>query len=402
MRISKKLSALGALFAVAAAVAVAGCGSSIPSNSVASVAGNPISLQAFNHWMYVAAKDQAAQSPGSPVIVPNDPPEFTNCIKQIRAQIPSLAKVSDKTLKTECNQVFQQLKGEVMAFLIDSYWYQGDAYKAGIHMSDAQVAAAFAKAKKSEFSTNAAFLSYLKTTGETLEDLKYQIRVNQLYSKLIKRAEGTITAAKIAAYYHAHLTQFGTPKHADLHLVRTTSEANALAAYNALKSGESWDTVAKKYSASAAGRVNGGLITNVTSGEEEQAVNTAIFSTPVGHISQPIHGTFGWYVIEDTKIVPGTQESLTAATPTVKKLLTSQQQTAAQAAVQATAKKNWLHLTDCRETYSIASCNGYVAPKTTTTSAAATPTTSATTTTGAASTTGTSTSATSTKTKTTG
>ncbi len=59
MRISRKLAALAAFFVVGAAVA--GCGSSIPGNSVATVAGNPITLQAFNHWMYVAAKEQAAQ-----------------------------------------------------------------------------------------------------------------------------------------------------------------------------------------------------------------------------------------------------------------------------------------------------------------------------------------------------
>ncbi len=68
----------------------------MPGNSVANVAGNPITTQAFNHWMYVAAKGQAAQSPGQPVIVPNDPPNFTKCVTQVRAQIPALKKTSDK------------------------------------------------------------------------------------------------------------------------------------------------------------------------------------------------------------------------------------------------------------------------------------------------------------------
>ncbi len=56
------------------------------------MAGNQVSAQAFNHWIYVAAKGNAAQSPGAPVIVPNDPPDFKNCIAQVRKQIPSLAK----------------------------------------------------------------------------------------------------------------------------------------------------------------------------------------------------------------------------------------------------------------------------------------------------------------------
>ena len=60
----------------------------MPGNSVADVAGNPITTQAFNHWMYVAAKSQAAQSPGQPVIVPNDPPNFNECIAQVRKADP--------------------------------------------------------------------------------------------------------------------------------------------------------------------------------------------------------------------------------------------------------------------------------------------------------------------------
>ena len=78
MRISRKLAALAAFFVIGAAVA--GCGSSVPGNSVATVAGNPITLQAYNHWMYIAAKERGAQAAqqGStePVIVSNDPTEI--------------------------------------------------------------------------------------------------------------------------------------------------------------------------------------------------------------------------------------------------------------------------------------------------------------------------------------
>ena len=83
-----------------------------------------------------------------------------------------------------------------------------------------------------------------------------------------------------------------------MHLVRTTSTAKAQDAYNALKSGQSWDTVATKYSASAVAAKNGGLLTGVSAGEEETAVNAAIFGSPVGKIVGPIKGVLGSYVIE--------------------------------------------------------------------------------------------------------
>ena len=62
MKVRRSFLALGAFFVFA--VGVAGCGSSVSGDSVANVAGNEITTQAFNHWMYVAAKSQAAQSPG--------------------------------------------------------------------------------------------------------------------------------------------------------------------------------------------------------------------------------------------------------------------------------------------------------------------------------------------------
>jgi parvulin-like peptidyl-prolyl isomerase len=373
MRISKKLSALGAFFVIAAVVA--GCGSSIAGNSVATVAGNPISLQAYNHWTYIAAVESAAQQTGEPVIVPKSPPKYTSCIAQIRRDVPSLKTTPDSTLKTDCAEVFKEYNSEVMQFLIEAYWYQADAYKLGIKYTTADLNRDFSKAIKTEFKTKAALATYLKSAGETEADIRFQVRVSQIYSKLLKRDEVKVNAASIAKYYAAHESEFGTKETRDLHLVRTTSLAKAKAAYSALKSGESWTVVAKKYSASAAAAKNGGLLTGVSTGEEEAAVNAAIFKNPVGKIVGPIHGLLGSYVIEVTKITAATQKTLAQATSEIKTLITDQQQTAAETKVNNESKKNWGSQTLCRSTYSISDCVGYKAPATTTT---ATPTTTTT------------------------
>jgi parvulin-like peptidyl-prolyl isomerase len=381
MRIFKKLSALGAFFVVAAVVA--GCGSSIPGNSVATVAGNPITLQAYNHWMYIAAKEQAASQTGEPVIVPQTPPTYTSCIAQIRREIPSLATTSDSALKTDCASVFKEFNTEVMQFLIEGYWYQADAYKMGIKYTAADLAKDFKTATKVQFPTTASLNAFLKSSGETKADILFQIRVSEIYKKLLARSETKVNAASIAKYYAAHKAAFGTKETRSLHLVRTSSLAKAQAAYNALKSGESWDTVATKYSASATAAKNGGLLAGVVSGEEENAVNSAIFDNPVGKVVGPIKGLLGSYVIEVTKITPATQKTLAQATTEIKTVLTQSQQTLAETKVNNESKKNWGSQTLCRTTYSIADCHGYVAPKTTAsaTSATTTPATTATTTT---------------------
>ena len=99
MKSKRVIPALGAFF-VLIALAISGCGSSgVPDGSVASMAGNTISTTAFNHWMFVAAKEQASQSPGQPVIVPNDPPNFDKCLSTVRTEIPALKKTADKQLR---------------------------------------------------------------------------------------------------------------------------------------------------------------------------------------------------------------------------------------------------------------------------------------------------------------
>ena len=235
----RSITALCAFFVVGAGLAA--CGSDVPGNSVADVAGNPITTQAFNHWMYVAAKSQAAQSPGSPVIVPSDPPNFTKCIAQVRKQVPTLAKTADKQLQADCKQLFTSLSSQVMDFLIKGYWYQAQAAKLGIKVTDAQVQKAFNAAKNQQFQTPAQFQSFLSQTGQTQADILFRFRINQLFQKLIARHTTKVTPAVIQQYYQAHLSQFGTPETRDIRIVLTKTKAQADAAKAALASGQSWD-----------------------------------------------------------------------------------------------------------------------------------------------------------------
>ena len=273
MRILKPITALVAVGGVA--LAVSACGSSVPSDSVASMAGNSITTQAFNHWMFVAAKSNATQSGATQVIVPTDPPEFKGCIKQVRQQIPSLSKTTDKTLKADCSQLFTELNSQVMDFLIKAYWYQADAYKQGIHLTTAQVNKAFDNAKKKEFKSSTQYQTFLTETGQTNADILFRVRVNTLYQKLLKaRDQGRSRPPPSPNYYNAHKSQFGTPASRNLLLVRTKTKSSADQALAALNSGQSWSAVASKYSVDAATKKTGGVLDDVTQGQEEQALNS--------------------------------------------------------------------------------------------------------------------------------
>jgi foldase protein PrsA len=368
-RYRRTISALCAFFVVG--VAVAACGSNVPGNSVADVAGNPVTLAAFNHWMYVAAKSQAAQSPGSPVIVPNDPPQFAHCIAQVRGQVPTLAKTPTAQLRKDCRQLFTSLSSQVMDFLVKGYWYQAEAAKEHIKVTDAQVQQAFNTAKNQQFQTPAQFQNFLTQTGQTVQDILFRFRINQLFMKLVAKHQTTITPATIQQYYQTHLSQFGTPQTRNIRIVLAKNKADADAAKAAVQSGQSWKDVAKKYSTDPTSKNNGGQLVGVTKGQEDAALDTAAFSAAQGQLGGPVKGQFGYYVYQVTKINEARQQTLAQATPLIRETLLGQQQTNAQTALDKQARKNWLTQTHCRSGYAMADCTGYKAPKTST---AATPT----------------------------
>jgi foldase protein PrsA len=370
MKVRRSILALGAFFVFA--VVVAGCGSSVPGNSVADVAGNPITTQAFNHWMYVAAKSQAAQEPGEPVIVPSDPPNFNGCIAQVKKAIPSLAKTKTATLRSDCKQLFTSLSSQVMDFLIKAYWYQADAAKLHVKVTSAEVQKAFATAKQQTFSTGSGFSTFLSQTGQTQQDIVYRFKINTIAQKLLAKYTKPVTQADIVAYYNKHASSFGTPESRNMRIVLTKTAAQADAAKKAIQSGQSWDAVAKKYSTDPTTKNNGGMLTGVTQGQQDAALTQAAFSAPINTLLGPVKGQFGYYVVEVTKITPATHKSLAQATATIKQQLTTTEQTNAQNAVDNHAKKDWLSKTTCRAAYAMADCKGYKAPKTATTGSSTT------------------------------
>ena len=286
------------------------------------------------------------------------------------AEIPALKKTSDKQIKADCKQLFQSLSSQTMDFLIKAYWYQALAHKLGIKITDAQVQKALNTAKKGQFSTAAQFQQFLTQSGQTMQDILFRVRVQQIYQKLLAKHPTTVTPAEISTYYTSHQSQFGTPESRNLKIVLTKTQAQAARGPKALEKGQSWKAVVKKYSIDPTTKKNGGVLNGVTKGQQDAALTTAAFSAPKNKIIGPVKGQFGYYVIEVTKITPATQKTLAQSSALIKQTLTSQKQTAAQTAIDAQAKKAWLSKTKCRATYAMADCSGYKAPKTSTTGAA--------------------------------
>jgi foldase protein PrsA len=374
--VSKALRSLSALGAVLfALVGISACGG-IPGDAVVQINGTPITKTAFDHWMAVAAASSSAGTTEKPTVP--EPPNYTTCIAHLAKTAPKPAKgqaaPTTKQLKSECEQQYKSLQTEVLGFLISSQWVIGEASSLNVNVTDAQVKKEFTKIKNAQFPKGSEFEKFLSTSGQTVSDLLLRVKLNMLSAKIQKqivKEKSKVTQAQIAKYYNEHKSRYGTPEKRNVRIVLTKTEAQANSAKKEIESGKSFASVAKKDSIDPTSKANGGLLKEVVKGEEEKALDTAIFSASKNVLAGPIKTPFGYYVYEVVSVAPGTQEPLSKAQASIKQqLIASGQQTALSKFVK-TFKAKWLAKTECRSGYVVADCKSYKAPKTSSTGAGA-------------------------------
>ncbi len=364
--------ALGAFFVPAAIFA--GCGG-VPGDAVATVDGTSIEKSDFDHWMTVAAKSGGQSGAAAP-----KPPSYADCIKQKRKTTPEPAKgqpkVTDAQLKTQCKQEYNSLRDQVMQLLVSFEWIEGEAKAKNIKVSDKEVKASFDKQKKQAFPKAADFDKFLKDSGQTEDDILKRVRLDALSNKIrekVTKGKDKVSDAQIAAFYNKNKARFAQPERRDLRIVLTKDKAKAEQAKKALESGQSFKSVAKKYSIDQASKAQGGKLPAVAKGQQEKALDTAIFAAKKGKLIGPVKTQFGYYVFDVSKITPASQQTLDQAKTTIKQTLASQNQQKALDSFVKSFRKRWKAKTDCRDGYRTQDCKN--APKATPTPTATAPAT---------------------------
>jgi foldase protein PrsA len=357
----KSLLAL-ALLTLGAAV-VAGCGSDeLSSGAVAQVGDEEISQEEFDKWLRTSVRQQAA---GGEVVVP-DPPDFTKCVAgKKKAPLPEGQKQpSDAALKKQCEQEYDTLKRETMLFLIQAEWVEQEAEERGIEVSDASVRKSLEDQKKQAFPNEKAYKEFIKSSGLTEEDILYRVRLNELQQKLTQKVteDATkVTDEDIQEYYDKNKERFAQPERRDLRVVLTKTEAKADQARSALDDGDPWKQVVKEYSIDPASKAQGGLLPAVAKGQQDKALDDAVFGARKGELEGPVKTQFGWYVFEVEKITPASQQSLEQSKDTIRNLLRSERQQKALDEFVKDFREDYRDKTECAEDYRIEECSN--APK---------------------------------------
>jgi parvulin-like peptidyl-prolyl isomerase len=373
-KLSGQIAALGAVFAVG--LTLTACGGGIPGDAVVSVNGNTISNATFNHWMTVAANSSSASATAgktAPKAVVPDPPTYKACIAHLEATAPKPAKGQPKptqaTLKTQCEQQYTALKQQVLGYLISADWVIGEASDQGVKVSDAEVKKQFNQIKSQQFPKEADFQKFLATTGYTVSDVLLRVKLDllsqKIQQKVSKNAGKKPSQQEIKAYYEQHKSQYGQPEKRNILIILTKTQAQAEAAKKEIESGKSFASVAKKSSIDPVSKAAGGSLPGVVKGQEEKALDEAIFKAKLNVLGGPIKTPFGYYVYEVKKTLPPSQQTLAQVQTSIQQQITAQKQQKALSEFVKNFRKKWTARTECRSEYAVQDCKGYKAPKTT-------------------------------------
>jgi foldase protein PrsA len=355
---------LGAFFVLPLVLAACG-GDSVPGNAVVKIGSDPIKTEQFDHWLRTAAQTAQQQTGVTGKAAIPQPPEFTACIANKKKTAVKPAKgqptPTDATYKSQCEQEYTQLRDQVLQFLISSAWIEGESKDRGVKISDTEVKKNFDKQRLLSFAKDKDYLAYLKSSGNTQEDLLYRIKIQSLSDKLrTKVLEGTdkVSDAQITNYYNKNKIRFAIPEQRDLRIILTKTEAQAKKAKAAIDGGQSFSSAAKKYSIDQTTKADGGELTGVPKGQQEKSLDAATFKAPLNKVTGPVKTQFGYYVFEVTKVTPSKQQPLSKATKdSIKQLLVSQKQQTTLDTFVKDFQKKWKDKTLCRSGYQTETCS---------------------------------------------
>ena len=218
------------------------------------------------------------------------------------------------------------------------------------------------------------------SSGQSVSDLLLRVKLNLLSSKIqqkVSKKNGAVTQAQISKYYNEHKSQFGTPEKRNVKIILTKTEAEANKAKQEIESGKSFSSVAKAVSTDPTSKAKGGEITGVVKGQEEKALDEAIFKAQLNVLGGPIKTPFGYYIYEVKKAIPGSQQALSKVQSTISQQIMAEKQQKSLSEFIKNFRKKWEGRTECRAEYSVKDCKGYKAPTTSTLPNTATPTTAA-------------------------
>ena len=335
---------------------------SLPTGVVAAVRSAPITVASFQHWFEVAYNERGLLPTHQ--VLPA-PPAFASCVATAHAQSGPVSKEAASVLRSRCAHSYAVARSDAIGFLVRAQWLQQEGSTQGVSISGATLNKARAQAIQKGFPGAGAFQKFLAKAGMTRADFDFKVRLNAIADALLAKASPSVTAsaAQVAQYYRAHRAEYAIPPRRKTLIVETQTRAEALRARAALLSGQSWATVANRYSIDFSKLVGG--VFAVTPGEQDPKLVRAAFSAPRGSIEGPVSvpKTAGagsglvYYVFKVIGGTPASHQPLPEASQQIRQRLDQSLQQQSLASFEHAYYKRWRARTRCRAGYVVSYCS---------------------------------------------
>jgi foldase protein PrsA len=328
--------------------AVLGCGESggLPNDAVAEVGETVITESDFERALTFATGRG------------NDPRDYAGCVaaKQQPAGESGGTRLAEEELEEQCRNEYEQIKRNVMEYLIRAEWTRQEAEARGIVLTDAEVEQAVDKAEQAGFLDSDA----LKKAGVSERELMVRLRQTRLESKVMEQVterSSKLSAQEIADYYRRNKADLVVPDRREMRIVLTRTRAKAQAARAALDAGRSWESVAKEYSFHSS-RDEAGRITAAWRRENNTGLGAAIFRASRGELMGPVEDDGTWAVFVVDEIKPSYQPTLEQARDEITEQL---QPKLEKQALDAYMRK-YRGMTRCAPGFSVPACENAAKP----------------------------------------
>ncbi|MDQ3728631.1 MAG: peptidyl-prolyl cis-trans isomerase [Actinomycetota bacterium] len=273
---------------------------------------------------------------------------------------------------------FEQQKVPAVSDLLLGRWVKGEATDREIApISDQEIDTELETIIDEQFGGQEEFDKFLEDSGFSEEDarerVELQILTQCLQDKVIPRdpsldddpnapqpragcesdEEVDVSDDDIQAFYDDNIAQFETPETRDVRTLLNPDEDKAQEAADLLAedaSAENWKAVTKELSTDEATKDLGGLRPGVAPGQNEPALDEAIFSAAEGEIVGPVETEAGFYVVEVEAVNAAATQPLDAATEDqIRAQLVTQEQQQAVTDFQDGFISKWRSRTVCSE-----------------------------------------------------
>jgi parvulin-like peptidyl-prolyl isomerase len=221
----------------------------------------------------------------------------------------------------------KEFKLKIIDNLVSEQLILEEAEKRKIKVSNDEYALKLAEIKKS-FPSEEKFNEALKKEGLTeksLEEImKKQILIQKVSDKITAGIE--IPESEIKDYYDKNLDLFKEPEQVKARhiLVKTEKEANDI--LSKLKTGSSFEELAKQYSTDKTNKDQGGDLGWISKGQMAPEFENAAFSLEKGKLSDPVKTQYGFHIIRIDDKKAAEQKSFDTVKVQVAQTLKTQKQ----------------------------------------------------------------------------